>query len=431
MRGAAVRLAHRRLCYLCLLGASVAIAALAGCARGGEGAAPIVPEKVLEVIVRFKAGVADNFYYFVAIDADNDNGADGPLPVAAGPRWENGWGTGSFTHFVEYHLGQYNLYRSNLAPKLETPSAGINAVTGVPDTTDAGTHLLTVTGIDYGPAAVTGSGMIEAAQNTGFQSAGQITIGTDAQGRTVPGSVTYTPASTGGRLLTTDEQAAVDTLDAGGVALETDALDALGLTLTLGAPQAGTQTITIGQTVARIANAFTSNSTGAVTNTDATLNANSNVTTVTPPIPGATVTCGDFTLNGTATINLDTEVTATLIGPPYESAYPSGTTTIHFTIDVAALGANVQNISINVITTTELIYDPTITLPAQNVYDGLGHLGNRYITIDMDDFRSYSNGDGLFEEEGEGDNTLEGPATDEEKAAVDIVDWQVTLKRLR
>lgn len=431
MWGDAVSDARRCALYLGLIG-TVAIAATAcGCARGGEGAEPIVPEKVLEFIIRFKAGIADNFYYFVAIDTDNDDGLDGPLPVAAGPRWENGWGTGSFTHFIEYHLGRYNLYRSNLAPKLVTPSAGINAVTGVPNSSDAGTCVLTVSSIDYGAATVTGAGMIAAVQNTAFQSAGQIVIETDAQGRTVAGGVTYTPATTGGRLLTATEQARIDTLDAGGVDLTADALDALGLTLTIGAPQAATQTITISQTVARIAGAFTSNSTGLVTNTNSTLNANSNVVTTAPPIPGATITCGDFTSGGEATINLDTEVTATLIGPPYESAYPSGGTTLTFTIDVADLGANLQNISINIITTTELIYDPTITLPAEHVYDGLGHLGNRYITIDMDDFRSYANGDGLFEEEQADDNTLEGPATDEEKAAVDIIDWQVTLRRLR
>ncbi len=408
-----------------------AVATVSGCARGGEGADPIVPEKVLEFIIRFKGGIVDNFYYFVAIDTDGDRGLDGPIPVAAGPRWENGWGTGSFTHFVEYHLGNYNLYRSDLAPRLVTPSAGINAVTGIPLSTDAGAHVLTVTGIDYGVATVTGAGMVAAVQNSGFQSAGQIGLQTDAQGRTVADSVTYTAAATGGRLLTAVEQAAIDTLNAGGVELTADALGALGLTLTLGAAQAGTQTITIPQTVAHISNVFTSNSTGQTTTTAATLNANSNVTTATPPIPGATITCGDFTLSGAATINLDTEVTATLIGPPYEATYPSGGTTMMFTLDVAALGANLQNISINVITTTELIYDPTITLPGQNVYDGLGHLGNRYITIDMDDFRTYRNGDGLFEEEADGDNTLEGPATDDEKAAVDIVDWQITLKRLR
>ena len=418
----------RTIVVLALVGA---VAAVSGCARGGEGADPIVPEKVLEFIIRFKGGIIDNFYYFVAIDTDNDSGLDGPVPVAAGPRWENGWGTGSFTHFVEYHLGTYNLYRSDLAPRLVTPSAGINAVTGIPLSTDAGAHVLTVAGIAYGVPTVTGAGMVTSVQNAGFQGAGQIALRTDAQGRTVADSVTYTAAATGGRLLTTQEQAAIDTLNAGGVELTTDALGALGLTLTLSAAQAGTQTITIPQTVAQVSNAFTSNSTGQTTTTAATLNANSNVATATPPIPGATVTCGDFTLNGAATINLDTEVTAALIGPPYESTYPSGGTTLAFTLDVAALGANLRNISINVITTTELIYDPTITLPGQNVYDGLGHLGNRYITIDMDDFRTYRNGDGLFEEEADGDNTLEGPATDDEKAAVDIVDWQITLKRLR
>ena len=431
MRGDTVRRHRAVIGSVVALATIAAMVAVSGCARGGEGADPIVPARVLEFIIRFKGGIIDNFYYFVAIDTDNDSGLDGPVPVAAGPRWENGWGTGSFTHFVEYHLGTYNLYRSDLAPRLVTPSAGINAATGVPVSTDAGAHLLTVAGIAYGVPTLTGAGMVTAVQNAGFQSAGQIMLETDAQGRTVAGSVSYAAAAIGGRPLTGDEQTAIDALDAGGVGLTADALGALGLTLTLGAAQAGTQTISIPQTVAQISNAFTSNSTGQTTTTAATLNANSNVPTATPPIPGVTITCGDFTLNGAATINLDTEVTASLIGPPYESTYPSGGTTLAFTLDVAALGANVRNISINIITTTELIFDPTITLPGQNVYDGLGHLGNRYITIDLDDFRTYRNGDGLFEEERDGDNTLEGPATDEEKAAVDIVDWQITLRRLR
>ena len=83
------------------------------------------------------------------------------------------------------------------------------------------------------------------------------------------------------------------------------------------------------------------------------------------------------------------------------------------------------------LTTTELIFDPQITLPNENVYDGLGHLGNRYVTISLNEFDTIDNDDGLFEREEAGDNTLEGPATQVEKDAVDIVDWSVTVRQLR
>ncbi len=418
------------LVFVMLFGA-VAMATLSGCARGGEGQQPVVPEKVLEFIVRFNATIMDNLYYFIALDVDGDDGLDGPLPVATGPRWQNGWGTGSMTHYVEYHQGRYDLYKADLAANLPNPAAGITGTDGVPDSSDAGTCRLTVTQIDFGAVGVNGAGMIAAAANTGCQTAGEVSVETDAAGQTVAGSVAYTPAADGGRALTAAEQAEIDALNAGGVALQADSLQTLGLTLTLGASVAGTQTLAIGQTVAQVQNVFTSADTGETTTTNATLNANSDTATATPPIPGAAITCADLELNATALIELETSVTATLIGPPYESHNPAGGATLRFTVDVANLGANLDNISINVITTTELIFDPTITLPTENVYDGLGHLGNRYITMSLNEFRTIRNADGLFEEEGIGDNTLIGPATQEQRDAVDIADWTITLRRLR
>ncbi len=409
----------------------VAMAILSGCARGGEGQQPVVPEKVLEFIIQFNGTIMDNFYYFVALDVDGNNGLDGPVPVAAGPRWQNGWGTGSITHFVEYHQGRYALYKADLAANLPNPAAGITGTDGVPDSTDAGTSRLTVTQIDFGVVGVTGAGMITAADNTGCQTAGELSIETDAAGQTVAGSVVYTPAADGSRALTAAEQAEIDALNVGGVSLEADSLQTVGIALTLGAPLAGAQTLGIAQTVAHVQNAFTSASTGETVTTNATLNANSDTPSATPPIAGVAIRCGDLELNGTAVIELETSVTATLIGPPYEYQNPAGGAVLRFTIDVADLGANLNNISINIITTTELIFDPTITLPTENVYDGLGHLGNRYITMSLNEFRTIRNSDGLFEQEGVGDNTLVGPATQEEKNAVDIADWTITLRRLR
>jgi len=412
--------------------AGVVTVTLAGCARGGEGQTSVVPEKVLDFVIQFSGSIVDNFYYFVAIDADGDDGIDGPLPIAAGPRWGNGWGTGSFTHYVVYNAGLYDVYKVDLNASLDAPAAGINTVAGVPDSTDAGVHQLTITQIDCGSVTVGGAGTIAAVINTGFQSAGTISIETDASGQTVAGGVTYTPAASGGRSLTTDEQAALDALNTGGVPLQTDSLQALGLQLTLGAASAGTQTLTIAQSTAQVRNAFTSASTQATTTTTATLNSNSAAPTTNPPIPGLVITCNDLVLDETATIRLETSPeTVTEIGRPYEYTAPIGGNTLRFTLDVAQLDTTVDNLSINIITTTELIFDPNITLPSQHVYDGLGHLGNRYITISLDEYRTIQNSDGLFEEELAGDNTLEGPASDDAKRAVDIVNWWVRLRRLR
>ncbi len=417
-------------CLMMLAG--VVAMLLPGCARGGEEQPPVVPEKVLDFVIRFASGVMDNFYYYVAIDADGDDGLDGPLPVVAGPRWENGWGSGSFTHYVEYNQGRYELYKAQLVASLTTATGGVSSIAGVPDSTDAGTHQLTITQIDLGAVAVSGAGMITAAANTGFQSAGEIAIQTDAAGQTVAGGVSYTAAADGGRSLTAQEQAQIDALNAGGVALQTDSLQALGIELTLGAAAAGTQTLTIGQTTAQVQNSFESTSVPSyTTTTTSSLNANSATATANPPIPGVTMTCSDFVLNETAIVELERSVAAELIGPPYEYQDPGGGSTLRFTIDVSKLGANVNNVSINIVTTTELIFDPNITLPNENVYDGLGYLGNDYFTISLNEYRTIKNSDGLFVQEGAGENTLEGPASENGKNAVDIVDWEVTLRRLR
>jgi len=78
-----------------------------GCAKspttGGVG---VVTNRLL-VQFSVDGGINDLFYYFVAFD-DDDNPADGPLPVISSP-WGNGWGTGSFTRFVEYHQGVFRV----------------------------------------------------------------------------------------------------------------------------------------------------------------------------------------------------------------------------------------------------------------------------------------------------------------------------------
>ncbi len=203
---------------LAVLLASLALT-LTGCARGGEGPS-IVPEVILDIMVRFAAPVNDAFYYFIALDADGDFGADGPLPVAAGPRWGNGWGTGSMTHFVEYHQGRYELFRADLTPVLLEAGGGVVAARGLPHTTDAGIHEITIDSLDFGEATLTGAGAVASAANNSFQAAGTIQLETNSAGETIADSVSFAPAAHGGRALTANEQAALDALNAGGVRLQ-------------------------------------------------------------------------------------------------------------------------------------------------------------------------------------------------------------------
>jgi len=107
-----------------------------------------------------------------------------------------------------------------------------------------------------------------------------------------------------------------------------------------------------------------------------------------------------------------------------------GADALRFTLDLEQLGPGLANLSINFISTTELIFDPTVVNADQNVYDGLGAFGNDYFTIQTNQFQTIRNADS-FVVEGAGDPTLVGPATEEERQSVDIVDWEVTLRRLR
>jgi hypothetical protein len=408
----------------------IVIIGLSGCAYGGAGA-PAGPAVVIDFYVRMAAAVNDAFYYFIPIDTDGDFGTDGPVPVAAGPAWQNGWGTGSFTHFIEYHQGQYSVYRTNVIVRLTSPGGGIVAITGTPTSPDVGTSTLTVQTISFGAVGVAGAGMITAVTNTGFQAAGTLTLDTDAAGNTVAGTVVFTPAASGGRALTPAEAAIIAGLNAGGVALTTTSLSGLGLTLTLNPPGAGSQTLTIAPTTATIQNDFTPAVGGPGSTTMGTLQANTVNTGAGLPIPGTTITTGDFVPGGTATVALDISPTATLLGPPFDYTLPNGTSVLRATIDLDTLGAGIPDLSVNVVTTTQLIFDENITDPNQHTYDGLGWLGNRFVTFRTDQFQTIDNTSGLFEQEVANDTTLIGPATPAEQSQVDIVDWSITIRRLQ
>lgn len=416
------------LCALCV----VAVVVLSGCARGGEGGA-VGPDIVVDFHARYAGIINDSYYYFIPVDTDGDFGVDGPVPVAAGPFWENGWGTGSFSHYIEYHQGQYNVYRVTVVPTLATAGGGITAISGVPTTSAAGTSVLTVQAINFGAVTVGGTGMVTAVTNTGFQAAGTLALETNATGEVVAGSVVYTPAASGGRALTAAEQAAIDALNAGGVPLAAGSLSALGLSLDLAAAQAGTQTLTIAPTTATVRNVFTpvENTPGPVVTTTGSLQANTANVDTNTVLPGATVTAGNYTTGGSATVTLALSPTPIRLGPPFDYTLPSGGSALHVTLDLAMLGENIPDLSVNYISTTELIFDPTITDPALHTYDALGRLGNRYVTFRTNQFQTINNASGLFEQEQANDTTLQGNVTEEQRNMVDLIDWSITIRRLR
>ena len=226
-----------------------------------------------------------------------------------------------------------------------------------------------------------------------MQAAGDITIETDAAGLTVAGSVAYTAAADGGRTLTAAEQADIDALNAGGVALAANSLAALGLTLTIGPATAGTQTITIAQSEAAVEDRFVPAGIGAPVDTNSTLPANNNGPLAGGPIPGMTIQTEDLVTAGVAVIVLEPDATATPLGLPYEFVLPEGGDTLIFTLDLEQLGIGLTDLSINFISTTELIFDPTVVNADDNVYDALGLFGNDYFTIQTNQFQTIRNQD--------------------------------------
>ena len=413
-----------------LTGLLAGLAIIGGCARGEENAAGNIPDAVLDVYVRFAGPIDDSAYYFVALDVDGDFGDDYPVPIANGPFWGNGWGTGSITHFLEYHLGRYELYRANLAPVLRETAGSITAVAGTPTGGDAGRYEVTIGALTFGSVSVTGAGMVTSANNAGGQNAGTIALSTNAAGETVAGSVSFTPAADGGKTPSVAQQAQIDALNAGGVALQAGSLSAFGITLALGAAVAGTQSLEIAPTLAAVSARFVPASAGVAFTRAATITANSSIPTASPPIPGAIITTGELTTGHLARIDVEISQQPVLIGPPFSYTVPSGGSTLRAQIDLADLGTNLTDISLNVISTTELIFDPNVTDPDLNCFDGLGRLGNDAITFNAREFRVYTNAT-AFMPEGADDATLRSPATPDRQRAVDITDWQVEVKRLR
>ena len=322
---------------LLVVGACLLLAVLlSGCANTGSLGGTIIPTAVLDVVFRMAAPIDENSYYFLALNAGGEVNSY-PVPVAAGPYWGNGWGTGAITHYVEYHLGQYNLFETQLNAFLSSHSGGFKSIAGNVTGSEAGSYVLTVTSVAAGPPAV-----------------------------------------------------------------------------------------------AEVTMVLTASSTGQTTTTTGTLFLNSSDPTDAPPLPGLRITSGDLAAGDTATIQAQFAPNGLLLTPKlFNVVPPSGGNQLSFSFDLASLGNNVTNLGFNFITSTQLIFDPTITDPRQHTYDGLGPLGNDAIRrFDPRQFLTLTNAD-AFVRESSGDTTLQGPATQAQKNAVDIVDWSVAVRRLR
>lgn len=84
---------------------------LVGCARYPKIEMPQVSKNRLTITFEVKGTINPNSYYFLAFD-DDDDPLDGPLPAVVKP-FGNGWGTGSFTRFIEIHLSRATLFEVN------------------------------------------------------------------------------------------------------------------------------------------------------------------------------------------------------------------------------------------------------------------------------------------------------------------------------
>jgi len=83
---------------------------LQGCARTPVGT-PSTSKREMTFQIEFNAPINEAYYYFVAIDTTG--GEPHPTPVFPTINTGDRWLTGSATYFVQYHQGQYMVFRIN------------------------------------------------------------------------------------------------------------------------------------------------------------------------------------------------------------------------------------------------------------------------------------------------------------------------------
>jgi hypothetical protein len=412
-----------------LLGLTLAVAALSlGCARypadGGGG--PTYPSRLLSITVEMADALNTEDYYFVCFDDDGDP-QTGPLPVVQGPEWGNGWGTGTVSGYVEYHANVMRVYHPRVLSILVPPIVGgITEAAGNPTKVICGRHRLNVDQVTLGAASVSAGGMIQTVSNVSDQNAGTLTVATDAAGAVTAASVVFTPATAGGRALTAAEQAAVDALNAGGVALAPTSLQALGLTLQLSAAAAGTQTVTIAPTTGSVTDRFDSYFGINNSTTTGVLNANDHSQGPTPPIPGVTFTTKTLTVGDGAQILTQFNPIADDLGTPFEWHLPTaGARTLSFKVELDRLGTVGDSFQFNVITTDLLELSSDVRLDKS--YDGLGPDGTTFVTLSTLTNRTFVNGPPVQETTNDVHIGLLSPPTFQ-PGAIDIKDWTVDVQ---
>lgn len=398
------------------------------CARYPEGGGPgNFPERVLIVEVEFAGTLNDAYYYFVAFDTDG--GADtGPLPIVVGPYWGNGWSTGTVAAYVQYHGGTYRVYSPRVDAALLQAGSGILSVSGSPTPPISGTHRIRIGPIAYGSVAVSGTGMVTGAANTGSQNAGTYAIETDAEGRTVTGSVSFTKAERGGRDLRPAERAALDALNAGGVQLAPDSLAPLGITLELGAPAAGAQTLTVAQTQAAATDTFQSYFGLNDRVRDGVILANDQAEGSPAVLPGVVFRTGDLVQGGAVDVVTQYTSYAYDLGPPFAYELPAelGGRRLRFTLDLAQIGDPAGPIEMNVITTDRLELNPEVVL--DKTYDGLGPEGTTWVSLSLASNRLFRNAEVPLRE-GIQDVYLGALSPSSlDPGQVDISDWQLEVR---
>lgn len=128
-----------------LLAAGLCLA-LGGCAKfpaalDGDGA-----RRLLDLRMTVRGAIDENAYYLFVIDTDGRD-TDGPEIIA--PRTEflgNGRATGSYTHYVEYHLGRFELFRDQpeVEGQVNPPREALGPPFSSDATSSAGSLLVTI-----------------------------------------------------------------------------------------------------------------------------------------------------------------------------------------------------------------------------------------------------------------------------------------------
>jgi hypothetical protein len=128
-------------------------ALLSGCANTGSLGGLAIPTAAVDVSMTMAGPIDDNAYYFFALNASGDT-VGFPVPVAGGPYWGNGWGTGEITHYVVYHLEQFNVFQTQMSATLGSHSPAFLSISGNAQGYQYGNYVLTVTAVAPGPPAV-------------------------------------------------------------------------------------------------------------------------------------------------------------------------------------------------------------------------------------------------------------------------------------